>query len=50
MVGCSELGGAQARYRTPATCSPGMCVGRSGTGKPLQVTHDLTRNRRHRSG
>src|SRR6478672_534352 len=39
IVGCSELGGAQARYRTPATCRPGMCVGRNGTGKPLQVTH-----------
>ena len=36
--GCSEEGGAQARKRTPPTCSPAVPVGRSGTANPFTST------------
>ena len=38
MVGCSALGGCQARKRTPATYSPTRPVGCRGSARPLQVT------------
>ena len=37
MVGCSAFGGCQALNRTPATYSPTVSVGLSGTATPLQA-------------
>ena len=37
MLGCSALGGCQARYRTPPTMTSGLSVASIGIGWPLQV-------------